>query len=415
MGRIFKPIFLLIVFLLPLVGPFQSLGYEEAKVLFFLVATSISAFAWVIYLSKTGNKIKWDKIKIIAALFVIALGITSFLGADIKASFFGREPYFQGFILYSYLFLFFLMISSLKVGLEEWAKVLSASSLVVSLVAIADFISLNFLGKDVPTYAGRVVSTFGQPNFYAGFLLITLPFSLMLLDFKKEGRALGLLGLFGSVGAILISGSRASILLLLPLFVWWLVGRIKNSLAVFGILGMLVLVLLASILVSVGSRTGLVWQEIVEPNTAQVVNSNLWTASAEKRFYLYPVVWSLINQSSFLGYGLENIQTAFSGYFEENKHPLFEENLSPSSVLIRLKDLTVDRSHSYFLDILMFSGLLGFLAWGALVVILVKKAHQWAILSSLLVYLIWSQFQNQSVVHLLYFWLLVGLIDNKKP
>ena len=194
-------------------------------------------------------------------------------------------------------------------------------------------------------------------------------------------------------------------ILFFPLLVWWLVRKIKNKVVIFGLTGAVLFILGVSIYASLH-------QEIIEPYTTETkVNPNVWTASAEKRFYIWPVIWEIVNQRPFLGYGLENISLAYSQYFEINKHPFFEENLQPSSVLIRLKDLGVDRTHNFFLDILMSSGLLGFLTFGALIITLIKKAQSWTVLSSLLVYLIWSQFQNQSIVQLIYFWLLVGLID----
>jgi len=121
-----------------------------------------------------------------------------------------------------------------------------------------------------------------------------------------------------------------------------------------------------------------------------------------------------VEQKPFLGYGLENINTAYADYFTVNKHALFEINAMQTSVMYRLKDLMADRSHNYALDLLLFSGILGFLSWGVLVCLMIKKARQKEILLGLLFYLIWSSFQNQSVVNLLYFWLLAGIIDQEE-
>ena len=53
-----------------------------------------------------------------------------------------------------------------------------------------------------------------------------------------------------------------------------------------------------------------------------------------------------------------------------------------------------------------------------LLILLFKKLRQISydrgknvLVFSLVLYLIWIQFQNQSVVHLIYFWLLVGMVD----
>ena len=43
--------------------------------------------------------------------------------------------------------------------------------------------------------------------------------------------------------------------------------------------------------------------------------------------------------------------------------------------------------------------------------LMLKKVKSWPIFASLILYLIWVQFQNQSIIHLIYFWLLAGIID----
>lgn len=105
---------------------------------------------------------------------------------------------------------------------------------------------------------------------------------------------------------------------------------------------------------------------------------------------------------------------ALSDYFKVNKHALFEENLKINSVLISLKELKIDRSHNYTLDLLMFSGGLGLISWLLLVILVLKcliKNNQQVLLVGLIIYLGWIQLQIQSIVHLMYFWLLLGLAD----
>ena len=159
--------------------------------------------------------------------------------------------------------------------------------------------------------------------------------------------------------------------------------------------------------------SGFIWKEFLGPTT--ILDPDLTRVSVENRVYIWPVAWQLFLQRPLTGYGLENIAQAFSDYFISNKHLLFEENLNISPVLISLKELNIDRTHNYLLDILLFSGILGFLAWIYLVILLLWKTKQnnKILLISLITYLIWIQFQNQSIVHLIYFWLLVGLVDQQ--
>lgn len=403
-----KLLLLLTIFLIPLFGAYNGFGYEQIKVLFFLVSITLIGFVWM------GKQFKWTLISIAATLFILSLLITSVIGSDPKSSLLGKEPYFQGWVLYVYLFLFYLMVKTFKISLKKYALVLSLSALLVSFLALYDWILLNIFHQPVSTYAGRVISTFGQPNFYAGFLLLALPFSYLL--FKNPDKKLQYLGwgggLLSAVG-IIVSYSKSAILLVLLLLILGLVSQLKIKFK----LGLVAALILAvSIFIALKFSSGIVGNEFSQPITT--TNPDLTRESVEKRVYIWPIAWKLVLQKLYTGYGLENIGRSFSDYFTENKHSLFEANLKIFPVLISLKDLNIDRSHNYFLDLLLFAGILGLLAWIFLISLLFWKLGQMSsdrgknvLLVSLITYLIWVQFQNQGVVHLVYFWLLSGLID----
>ena len=410
MANLTKGLLLGTLLILPLLEANNNFGYEQIKVLFFILSITLIGFFW------KGKGFKWTLISKAAGLFILILLITSLMGIDAKSSLLGGEPYFQGWILYSYLYLFYLMVKTFKIELKIYALVLSASALMVSFLAIKDWILLNLFNQPISTYAGRVVSTFGQPNFYAGFLLLTLPFSYLL--FKSQNKKLSnfgtISGLISSIG-ILVSYSRSTILLLFLLIILALVSQLKIKLK----WGIVVLgVVFISIFIALKFSSGIVGNEISSP--IQTNNPDLTRESVEKRIYIWPQVLKIGQQKLLTGYGLENIPKSFSGYFEKNKHSLFEENLNINPVLISLKELNIDRTHNYLLDLFLFSGMLGLIFWLILIILLFKKltqktdgSHRSILLVSLVIYLIWVQFQNQSVVHLVYFWLLAGLIDRE--
>lgn len=402
MNNLVKFLLLSTVFLLPLIGAYQNFGYEHTKVLFFIVLMSL------IGLFLIREKLKWSLISQTAGLLIIILLITSLIGINSGISLLGTQPYFQGLIVYAYLYLFFLAISWSKIKFEHWALCLVGSASLVGLLAIKDWVLLNILNFQIPTYAGRIVSTFGQPNFYAGFILLSLPFFYYLLT-KRMARWWMRGGFLISSMAIIISQSRTAQFLLSGLMMIWLIKERRFVLAI------LVLIIFSSLVFS----TGLFWQEIIKPHLT--TNPDLTKSSVENRVYIWPVAWQLVLQKPLTGYGLENIGQAFQNYFTVQKHALFEENLNIDPVLISLKELNIDRSHNYLLDLLLFSGIFGLLAWFILVIMLIKKLlhspiklETTALLIGLITYLIWIQFQNQSVVHLIYFWLLAGLIDHQE-
>jgi len=403
-----KYLLLLTVFLTPLLSATYNLGYEQIKAFFFILSISLIGLLW------RGKGFKWTQILKIAGIFILILLLTSLNGIDVMGSIVGNYPYFQGWILYAYLFLFSLIVSWTKIKLKYWAAVLSISATLISLLAIKEWLLINIFHAQIPNYAGRAVSTFGQPNFFAGFLLLSLPFCYFL--FKNQDKRLVVLGWGGGLVAmvgILISYSRSTILLALVLLLLGLTNELKLKFKVGLIAGVIVL---GSIIIALNVSSGLVGNEVSKPFVTQ--NPDLTKESVEKRAYIWPEALKIAWQKPLTGYGLENIGQAFADYFEENKHPLFEENLKVSPVLISLKELSINRSHSYVLDLLLFSGVIGLLGWLGLVGVLLNKLRQNihdreqnVLLISLITYLVWVQFQNQSVVHLLYFWLLVGLID----
>ncbi len=411
-----KTLLLFVIFLIPLLGASNAFGYEQIKVIFFIFSTSLAGFIWL--LGKP--ELKWSLVKIVSLVFILILLVASILGMDLRQSFLGSDPYFQGWLIYAYLGLFSVLVASSKISVRDYASVLVLSGSLVSVCAIRQWVAIDFFQAPIPTYAGRVVSTFGQPNFYAGFLVLTLPFSYFL--FKNENKKLRMLGwgsgIISLVG-ILVSFSRSTILLALMLLILGLIDQLKIKLrASLVVLG----VVFISIFLALKFSSGIVGNEVSQP--FQTRNPDLTRESVEKRVYIWPEAAKIAWQKPFLGYGLENIGSSFSRYFTENKHALFEENLNIQPVLISLKELSIDRSHNYFLDLLLFSGFPGLLAWLILVGVLFWKLKQNTkyttivgrnvLLVSLIVYVIWIQFQNQSIAHLIYFWLLVGLIDRAR-
>lgn len=383
-----RVLILLIFLLVPLLGP-GDLGYEQTKVLFFIIITSVTGFLWLYLIIQGKVKIAWNQTNKLCLIFIIWLLVASIFGSDPKASIFGKQPYIQGWILYLYFFILFLIIRSIKISKIHLAAALSLSAIIVSYAAIKDWMLINIFGFYIPTYAGRVVSTFGQPNFYSGFLLIVLPFiyyGRKSLSFQK----FYLTALMLSVVGILASESRASIIILFGLMLFWLLKNLKYRKLAFGIYGFFIAI----------SFIFFVHKEILQPSSVEWLFHN----APEKRAVFWPVLFEQYSKKWIAGYGLENIDTSFA------KYEKFHEQRSPA--YFGIKNLIVDRSHNYILDLLIFSGIFGTLIWILLVVSLLRKAKG-VLLLSLIIYLLWIQLQNQSVVHLMYFWLVAGLIDQQ--
>lgn len=401
--RFLEKLLLFAFFIIPLISEYFGFGFESIKVLSFLGIVIFAGFIFSYLLYEKIIKLHYSLIKIASFVFLSCLTLTMLTGLDSFQSLMGRHPYYQGLILYWLLFLFYLMLSELKINFNHIIKTISYSAFIVAAIAISQFILLKGFNIGIPTYAGRVVSTFGQPNFYSGFLILSLPFWFHIVKTNKKFSKTYLLMLVIIFSAIVISFSRAAIFISLTFFlveVFKLVSGKRRIIFIVVISGFSFLVLYLSLISS-----GIIFREIVEPQTSIWLLNN----SPEKRVLIWPVVWGVILQRLFLGYGLENFNLAFSQYLNN-----FNYNLgSIPPVIYSMKSLILDRAHNYLMDLLVFSGILGFISYLFLLAVIVKAAKRKEVTSALIIYLVWIQFQNQSIVHLLFFWTIVGIIDSE--
>ncbi len=195
---------------------------------------------------------------------------------------------------------------------------------------------------------GFKLGTIGEINAVAGFLAIGLYF--VKLSFPK------LLLVFPII-AILINFSKSGILALLP----YVFKKIN-----------IIWILFAVILLF-----------IFKP-----INSNSLFESRE-------VVWNysvmIIGDRPLIGHGAESNKKLFDQKFLEDN--------------IILTDLMIDRAHNLFLDITIWSGLIGLLFFGMFLLESLKSVD-YEKRQVLLSFLIYSMFQPLSVVH----WILFALI-----
>ncbi|MBI2022761.1 O-antigen ligase family protein [Candidatus Daviesbacteria bacterium] len=399
----------MLLFFTPLLIANLQLGYEVIKIVFFLFMVGVAGIIWFflsISKSKDDHKIRWSLLKTISGLFILVLAITSIYGIDPQTSLIGDYPYYQGLLTYIFLFLAFIFFSVSKISLKEFSRVFALSALLVAFLAVSDFILMNLFSRQVVVYSGRIASTFGQSNFYAGFLLLSLPFAYYLIGQKEKiSFYLGIICLVFTSTGILISGSRAAILMLGLLVFFWLLSKAPfKKIMVF----ISVVVTSAALFASYYYSAGLVFKEIIQPRTNQWLIDN----SPEKRVYLWEVLAKLILQKPYFGYGLENMGVVYSNFFTSQ-----DINSLKIPYYYSLRNLAVTRSHSYFVDILFFSGIVGLVMWIILLAVaFLQIRHKKSDLKQpvylfFAVYVLWSSFQNQSIVHLIYFWSLLGIID----
>jgi O-antigen ligase len=395
---------LTMLFLMPLLPAFLGQGYEQIKVLFFLSGGSLISAIWIIASFTNPNRftIKNTALNIGFLAFLSALVLTSVFGIDLTSSLLGNPPYFQGIIVYLYCYLLFLIVSTVPIKMKAFYWVWIFSSLIVTFLAFYQWILLHIFHFDIPTYSGRVVSTFGQPSLFSGYLLFTLPLIISLIKQSSSlEKKLLIFAFIINILGIVSSQSRGALLLAGGLLFFWIWSSFKHRLIkIFMIISLIIVVSMG--IFSTVRGDGILNQEIIKPLTGTRVGEE----GQERRVYIWIFITDLIQKKPILGYGLDNLKQVFPTALQEmNPKPAF---------YFTVKDLTVDRAHNYILDLLISGGLLVFFSWMSLLFLLVANAKNKWELMFLVILFIYLQFQIQSIVHLIFFYTIAGLINRSE-
>ncbi len=344
----------LILVLLPLFFWPNPLKFELPKVILFL---ALSFFLIIWFLAKGEfRKIEnrtWF-------LWIGLLFLSTVLNNRFLPGLIGDGYRHQGVIFFLMLGIWMIVFSA-REGAKNLKKIwwwISIAILIESLIVLGQWFASNF---------GRPIGTFGEPNAVAGFLVMGLPIFV-----NSFPCFLILLPIF----AIIATGSKAGFGALLAegLIYGYLKTRNFSGKKFLTILGLI-------IILSLGIFG--VWQE---KNISPF--ENRW------------LIWNLGIKAAFekpiFGYGAEGIISAYDKQFRQINRPL--------------ESVVVDRSHNLFLDISLFSGLIGLIIfsvwfWGTFKKLIRDKS--W-LLSSLVGFLIFSFFQPIGVVHWVYLAFLIS-------
>lgn len=392
---------LLMLLVIPLIPAGFGQGYEQIKVLFFLMSGTLISGIWIVasFTNPARFKVKNTALHLAVLAFIGSLIITSAFGIDFSTSLLGNPPYYQGLIVYLYCYLLFLIISTVPIKVNAVYSAWIFSSIFVSIIALSQWILLHIFQQDIPTYAGRVVATFGQPSLFSGYLLFTLP---LLMSLIKESSSLKkrilILAFIINIFGIVASESRGALLLAGGLLFFWIWTSFKHRLIkVAMVLGVSIVLVMG--VFSTLKGDGIINQEIIKPLTGTRVGEE----GQERRVYIWVFITDLIQKKPFIGYGLDNLSKVFPDALKEvNPKPPY---------YFTVKDLTVDRAHNYILDIIVSGGLITFFAWMGLLFVLVSKSQsRWELLFFIILF-IYLQFQIQSIIHLIFFYTVAGLIN----
>lgn len=375
--KLYTLLFSFYIFLLPLtyIVSFSENPYEYPKFILFISGVFIFCAAFLIlsFFNQYKIKIYWAH-KILIVLSV-SLFISDIFGLDPRISLLGSPNRLQGFItFFSGVLLFFLTSFWIQIYPQFKKYIcysLVSSGFFISLFAIFQFFSLVVLkNQDIPHFGGRVVSTFGNPDFLGGFLALLFPLVLFLNNKKSSfqiqmQRKIKMILFLLFSTAVLISQSRSAILgILVSLFIFSYIvlenKKVWKRIVPSGILLCFILALnFIPQRVSIWDSRLLIWQEAV------------------KAFFKNPLA----------GYGQEN----FELIFPKNYH------------------FHVDATHNIFLEFMIAGGAVSLILFLAFLAILFKKGKGDTRLM-LIVFLITASFNPISISQWMVFWVIAGII-----
>ena len=436
-----ETIYLLIIFLVPLwfsyLFPTYNL-FELSKLAIFKGLTCLllifSVFRFIIYFyfsSNEGNyavvfknlKVAFKKYFFFAILLLFGLGVSLFFSLNWQQSFFGSYERQQGLISFLFYFIFAaLMFTNLffdrylvdpyfgfsSLLLAKIRRIIIVATLSGSLVAIygiLQIMNIDFLTWPEPPYlTGRTLSTLGQPNFLASFLLLVIPLAFYLAYVSRRF----LLRFFFSLLALIqivclfFTSSRGGLLAFLAVIVLFGLylffhSQLNKKIKLAAILGVVIL-----------GMSGLFTLEMINPGRLSG-SFDFKKGSLAARVYFFQAAADAVITKPMFGYGLENSGEVFIRYYERDWGIYGDVSAN------------TDRAHNIVLDILLWTGAIGltlFVLWYYSILKLAwkqiklnkNKSLAIALLAGIIGYLISLLFSFMIVAGEVYFWLFFALL-----
>lgn len=312
----------ILTFGLPLIFWTNPLRFELAKTIYFL---SFSFFILLtIFLINPTLILKYVTREKWYFFWVFILSLSSFLNQLLPQNFIGVGYHHQGLIFFIVLGLLAGVFSETnpkekQILAKGLGVVFVFEALLTIFITLLSKFNINWL-----IYQQFTSGTIGEHNQLAGFLVFGLP---LVFHF------FGWIFIIPLVIAIFLTGSKIVLgILFLQLFLYllWQI-KLKEKMKNLFSIALIMLFFVFSI-------SGVVLQKTPYP--------------FENRWNIWQLGAKAVTEKPFLGYGAEGIIEVYKNQF-----------LKQDIILI---DLAIDRSHNFFLDLLLFSGVFGtffFLKW----------------------------------------------------
>lgn len=271
---------------------------------------------------------------------------------------------------------------SLRYSEQYFTRLFVGGYFVEIVLIILQYMFPSLFHNWIPLQVARATGTFGEPNTAAAFCVVALPLvhSMVQKIFSKSHKIRALIWMLSFI-AIVSTGSRIALACWFFLFIW----NIFRNRSAFNKYRIAIIALCATILGIIG-----------------VISLSRGYSFAENRIVIWKYAINAIIQKPFLGYGAESQEMIFEKAF-------FSDNIS-------IFPLVIDRAHNVFLDIALWSGLLGLAVWIAFLYSLFCTGRWTVFHMGIVVFCVFAFFQPvQSVIWILFtmYWSILATQDSK--
>ncbi|MBP9771679.1 MAG: O-antigen ligase family protein [Candidatus Pacebacteria bacterium] len=374
----------------------------------FRILVEIMLVAWaVLAIMVPSYRPKRSPVLIAMAAFVIVIGIADAFGINPMRSFWSNFERMEGFITLLHLAAYLLALASVVKTKKIWDMLLTGSV----LVGVA--LSLYSFSEIAPQFEGQLVridATFGNPTYFAVYLLFNVFLALVLLYRNYANKILVgayTIAIIVQMVALYYTGTRGTLLgflagLSLSALIMLVWGKAHPRLRRVAGISIAILALAGGLFILL--RNIPIIQE--SPILARVANISLTDTTVESRLTLWGSIgWEGFKERPLLGWGQDNFIVVFGKYYDP---------------IMYKQEPWFDRAHNVFVDWLIAGGALGLLAYlflfGAGVYVLWKTAlplPEKALLTGLFAaYFVHNIFVFDNLVSYIYFGMLLAYIHS---
>lgn len=328
---------------LPLI--YWKQAYEGPKIIWFLVGGLAFLFFWIIKIFKHSKGFSFTKVDLLYLVWLVILMVSSLIGVHPLESIIGGSYRHQGVLFF---FLLWIIMKTIEVFTKDQKKLLMRF---MGLVVLAESFIVLYQLASGRTYFGKPLGTLGEANSVAGFLAIGLYF--IWARFRKFYLLIPTL-------SVLILQSRAGILGLVPQF--WPIWKKYWLVAIFAFLAVTFL-------------------SFSKPNDF-----------FENRLTIWKVGLTQVADRPLFGFGAESGEVVYKAAYRKLGFPL--------------EGLIIDRAHNLFLDVAMWSGLIGIIVFSLWLYVGFRGLKSLPKKLAFLTFFLFAMFQPVGVVH----WVLLAVI-----